>query len=62
MSSYSHCVECNQRLRNAFFCPRCGEAACSWRCYEKHRAGHASVRPVPPAAPPANGKTSPGTR
>jgi hypothetical protein len=56
MSSFSHCVECNQPLRNAFFCPRCGEAACSWICYDKHRARHGPVRAVP-AEPPGNGKT-----
>jgi hypothetical protein len=58
MSSFGHCVECNQRLRNAFFCPRCGGAACSWKCYDKRRSRHAPVRAVP-SAPPANGKSCP---
>ncbi|HZY87922.1 MAG TPA: hypothetical protein VFE78_24015 [Gemmataceae bacterium] len=61
MSSFSHCVECNGRLRNAFFCPHCGAAACSWRCYDRHRSGHAPVRAAP-AAPSANGKASPPAR
>ncbi len=61
MSSYSHCVECNRRLRNAFFCKHCDEAACSWHCYAKHRSRHAPVR-LAPAAPSANGRTSPRFR
>ena len=47
MSSYSHCVECNRRLRNAFFCKHCDEAACSWHCYDKHHSRHAPVRLAP---------------
>jgi hypothetical protein len=61
MSSYSHCVECNRRLRNAWFCPHCGEAACSWSCYDKHRSHHAPIRRLP-GAPAPNGKLSPRAR
>jgi hypothetical protein len=61
MSSYSHCVECNRPLRNAFFCKHCGEAACSWDCYDKHRSRHAPVRPAP-AAHSTNGRASPRAR
>jgi hypothetical protein len=61
MSSYSHCVECNRRLRNAFFCKLCDTAACCWHCYDKHRVRHAPAR-LAPAAPSANGRASPRAR
>jgi hypothetical protein len=42
MSGFSHCVECDRRLRDAFFCPECGLSACCWHCLETHRARHRS--------------------
>ena len=60
MSNYSHCVECNRRLRNAFFCKHCEQAACSWNCYDKHRARHAPARHL--AACSANGQAAPRAR
>ena len=41
MSLFSHCVECGRKLRNAFFCPRCGRPACSLNCMDHHAARHA---------------------
>lgn len=48
MAGYSHCIECGRRLRNAFFCRDCPEAACSQDCLDKHRDHHA---PAPDAMP-----------
>lgn len=40
MSNRSHCQQCGQRLRDAIFCPRCGQFLCSGRCLDEHRSQH----------------------
>lgn len=46
MAGYSHCIECGRRLRNAFFCPNCPQAACSPDCLGKHSARHQAAAAV----------------
>lgn len=53
MTDFSQCVECRQRLHNAFFCQECGAASCSWRCFDQHRARHRAESPNEIPAEPA---------
>jgi hypothetical protein len=43
MSTFSHCVRCGQRLRDAFFCPHCHRPLCDWRCLTQHLERHADA-------------------
>lgn len=45
----SECVLCGGRLRNAVFCPTCGQSACSWGCYLRHLTEHAPAQGVLPS-------------
>ena len=36
MSKRSHCQQCGRRLRDAIFCPRCGQFLCSGPCLDEH--------------------------
>lgn len=40
MSPLSHYERCGRRLRDAIFCPRCGQCLCSFACLDVHIAGH----------------------
>jgi hypothetical protein len=56
MSYRSHCQQCGRRLRDAIFCPRCGQFLCSWRCLDEHEEKHLRLAagpqgPVETAAP-----------
>ena len=43
MTDASRCVLCDGRLRNAIFCPSCGESSCSWACYMRHLGQHSRM-------------------
>ncbi|MGP0066647.1 MAG: hypothetical protein ACLQGP_24040 [Isosphaeraceae bacterium] len=38
-------------MRNAVFCPVCGESSCSWACYLRHLAQHAKLSGRPATYP-----------
>jgi hypothetical protein len=40
MIGFSHCGLCGRRLRNAYFCPECGQSLCGSRCFDEHVATH----------------------
>lgn len=47
MSAANHCPQCGCALRNAVFCPECGQMFCSWKCYQKHGREHRNAGPSP---------------
>ncbi len=38
MSEFSHCLYCGRKLRDGFFCARCGQCLCSIQCLDQHAA------------------------
>jgi hypothetical protein len=40
MAGFNDCAQCGRKLRNALFCPDCGQAVCSSRCFDEHEATH----------------------
>jgi hypothetical protein len=46
MLDFSFCQECQRRLRDAIFCPWCGQSSCSWKCHVQHVARHAGSFPT----------------
>jgi hypothetical protein len=43
MSSLSHCQQCGRRLRDAYFCPLCGQSQCCFACLDEHFIRHGIV-------------------
>ncbi len=64
MSVFSHCQQCGRRLRDAIFCPGCGQCLCSFACLDEHIARHGAptatpIDPIQPAIviePPPDGR------
>jgi hypothetical protein len=42
VSNFSHCAHCGRKLRNAFFCPQCGQPSCSRSCLANHMGRHSA--------------------
>ena len=40
MPSFSHCVQCGRKIRDAFFCACCGWACCCVACRKEHLERH----------------------
>ncbi len=47
MSVFSHCQQCGRRLRDAIFCPGCGQCLCSFACLDGHIAQHGAPTATP---------------
>jgi hypothetical protein len=43
MSYRTHCQQCGKRLRDAIFCPRCGQFLCSGTCLDDHAEKHLRI-------------------
>lgn len=41
--SSTYCCGCGGRLRDAIFCPWCGECLCSCRCVDRHLVQHLAL-------------------
>jgi hypothetical protein len=60
MASTSVCFQCGHKLHNAIFCSGCAGVFCSWNCYVKHSARHASGDGIPSANSPEGGSAKVG--
>jgi hypothetical protein len=47
MSVFTHCHQCGRKLRDAVFCPRCGQCLCSFACLDEHVAQHGAPTETP---------------
>ncbi len=47
MSYRTHCQQCGRRLRDAIFCPRCGQFLCSGLCLDEHVDKHVRITATP---------------
>jgi len=41
-SAGNECQQCGRKLRDAIFCPLCGQLLCCWKCFEQHATDHSA--------------------
>jgi hypothetical protein len=47
MLGFSHCADCERKLRDTLFCPDCRACLCCWSCLTRHRMNHNRPTPIP---------------
>src|ERR1019366_451182 len=46
MLDFTSCNVCQRQLRDAIFCPQCGQSSCCWECHARHVSRHAEKVPT----------------